>query len=378
MGFTVKFSDVTKYKGDAVVNSLGTEGSVYGSICKSIVEKAKDESIKALIDSIKYGEPLDMFVTPGGKLKAANIIHIVTPRFLEDDDYDGDLLFEAYQKIIEKAINCGFKTIGIPFIGTGANGYSESMSYKMLTKACAEIVEQEEIGNREIIDITILAYLNKEPTFRARNYNEYLKHSGNRVLECCKAPSMVKYERPKVEEKKELTSEEKTAIREDITYKMAHFMSHMKYENYVAPPKSIDNPFDFFEMIAAKNDISNSDMISLGLNTKKKHQIKKKVKSITKINVYRLAFIAQMNRTELIEFMSLCGVSFSPLSELDRFFYHYATEYVPKFVEKKYEIIEEDDDYYDENVIENLYNLDDYANNLGYRLEDENIYFSTI
>lgn len=35
MSFSVTYGDALEYKGDAVLNSLGTNGAVYGRLCKT-------------------------------------------------------------------------------------------------------------------------------------------------------------------------------------------------------------------------------------------------------------------------------------------------------------------------------------------------------
>ena len=37
MPFKVKYDDITTYDVEVVVNSLGTEGKVYGKLCKNII-----------------------------------------------------------------------------------------------------------------------------------------------------------------------------------------------------------------------------------------------------------------------------------------------------------------------------------------------------
>ena len=46
MPFKVKYSDITTYKVDVIVNSLGVKGNVYGKLCKNIITKAKDQELK--------------------------------------------------------------------------------------------------------------------------------------------------------------------------------------------------------------------------------------------------------------------------------------------------------------------------------------------
>ena len=103
MPFKVKYSDITTYKVDVIVNSLGVKGNVYGKLCKNIITKAKDQELKQYID--KQNNPVGtILVTSAGKLKANKIIHVVTP-FKHMDNEKNELLVKAYKDCINKAFN---------------------------------------------------------------------------------------------------------------------------------------------------------------------------------------------------------------------------------------------------------------------------------
>lgn len=38
MAFSIVYGNALEYEGDAVLNSLGTDGSTYGELCKSIIK----------------------------------------------------------------------------------------------------------------------------------------------------------------------------------------------------------------------------------------------------------------------------------------------------------------------------------------------------
>ena len=125
-----KYEDVTKIECDCVVNSLGTTLNVFGSICKAIVTNAHSKEIDDLIKNHPTANIFDIFVTDAGDLNCKKVIHIVMP-FKENDRYNNDLK-EAFCKVIDKAIELGLKSIAIPKIGTGANGYSINDIYDAL------------------------------------------------------------------------------------------------------------------------------------------------------------------------------------------------------------------------------------------------------
>lgn len=46
MSFKVIYGDALEYEGDAVLNSLGTNGAVYGRLCKNIINGINRKDVK--------------------------------------------------------------------------------------------------------------------------------------------------------------------------------------------------------------------------------------------------------------------------------------------------------------------------------------------
>ena len=111
--------------------------------------------------------------------------------------------------------------------------------------------------------------------------------------------------------------------------------------------------FDFVDCYLTYKGISDKILIKAGMDHRRKNQIKQ-IEILKKLDVYRLAFICKMNKTETLQFMNCIGISFSPCSNLDRFYRDYING---KF--KKY-------------VIEDLHDLDDIAS--SYKLSDKEVF----
>ena len=79
MSFSVTYGDALEYKGDAVLNSLGTNGAVYGRLCKNIIKGINRKDVKTLIDAQKDMPFGKLIETEGGDLQSAHVLHIVTP-----------------------------------------------------------------------------------------------------------------------------------------------------------------------------------------------------------------------------------------------------------------------------------------------------------
>ena len=348
MPFGVRFDDVTSCEVDVVVNSLGTKGSVYGRLCENIINTANDPSLKAYID--KQVKPVGtILVTGAGELKCNNIIHVVTP-FKHQDDENNSLLVEAYSKCLEEAIKRKCKSIALPFIGTGANGYSEKDAYKAIMKACTPILDKEDDIKKDIINIVVVGYLKSRNKKRNRRetrnrYEEEMEicgasylHFPNIIREECIAGAPIQ-KKPQKDYSFEMLEFAQTMSEMDPNELLPIFNKLSKFKF----------GYDFVDCYLTYKDMSDKILIKAGMDHKRKNQIKQ-IETLKKLDVYRLAFICKMNKTETLQFMNCIGISFSPCSNLDRFYRDYING---KF---KKEIIE---DLYDLDILASSYKLSD-------------------
>ena len=136
MGFIITTSDITKEKVDVIVNSLGIVTNHYGAICQSIIHASKGDELKKIIDG-KNGKVSvgDTFITDSYGLPCKKILHLVTPFEKFDKDY---VAFEtALRDVLNTCRNLGYKSISLPILGTGANGYNHIEIQNILMAMCA-------------------------------------------------------------------------------------------------------------------------------------------------------------------------------------------------------------------------------------------------
>ncbi len=317
MSYGTKFADATTYEGDAILNSLGVNGYVYGRLCRDIIEKANDKNLKEFIDSKVNMNVGEIFVTDAGELNCKKIIHVVTP--FKKYDPNNCLLKSVYYSAIETAVKHGFKKLGLPFIGTGANGYSESDSYEAANAACAEYEEQLD-GSKAEMEITIIAYLKKKPLIhefrnvRNKDYELPIRYSVRLKFDefddVCKCPAPV-------------ASVPTVSYEERDIYNCLKTMGEIdKEEFFDVDINNVRVPYDYVDEYIRIKDINEKVLSLAGLCKSKKYNLRRQI-TINKIDIYRLAFVLKMNKTETLEFMSVCGVCFSPISKLDLFFIKY-------------------------------------------------------
>lgn len=133
MSISIRPLDITKLKCDVIFNSLGVTTTSYGQICRNIVKKANSgDLVKEIASWNGKAEPGVIYLTDGYDLPCKKIIHIVTPYFKYDNELFG--LEYVYKVALLTAYKKGYKKIGVPIIGTGANGYPHAYVLKMLTK----------------------------------------------------------------------------------------------------------------------------------------------------------------------------------------------------------------------------------------------------
>lgn len=161
MGFVILSRDITKEKVDVIVNSLGIVTNHYGAICSSILNATGSKELKQIIDE-KNGKVSvgDMFFTDSYGLPAKKILHLVTPFHKYDKEYTA---FEtAIRDILNLCRNSGYKSISIPILGTGANGYNPIEVQNILMAMCSGFADAYKEMNIRVI---------KKPVIITNQYN---------------------------------------------------------------------------------------------------------------------------------------------------------------------------------------------------------------
>lgn len=329
MSFSVTYGDALEYSGDAVLNSLGTNGAVYGRLCKNIIKGINRKDIKAKIDSEKNMPIGKIIETDGGDLKCAHVLHLVTP-FKHDDDKHCTALRVAYKAVVDYAIAQGYATIGLPLIGTGANGYSDKQAYDAVIDVLSEISDKEAETGTDIIDATVIAYLNPKP-FKAElvEYQEVISNRRGKskeeytIIEAKECNYSVAFDEKFL---KELDDEHSF-------YNVAMFMSDinpydMFYPQFLLGKSGYMYPYDFVDDYCTQKKLP---IKTLREYDSHKRQKVRNNQTLSKIDVFRFSVLLNLNKTEILQFMALCGWGFNPTSRLDMFFMDYINGKYGKF-----------------------------------------------
>lgn len=136
--------DITTFPGDCIVNSLGAGEYIRqpGRIYRSILGASNNPS--ALMDEVSdKGMNLpfgSVYMTDSFGLPCKKIIHVITPfrRF----DRDNSQITKCYESLLQLALDSGMRSISVPLIGTGANGYRSDKVASIARRVCYRFAEQ--------------------------------------------------------------------------------------------------------------------------------------------------------------------------------------------------------------------------------------------
>lgn len=306
--------DITFINVDVIVNSLGIKGDVYGSLCEDIIKYSFSSELKEYIDSLTNNKIGTIYETKGYYLPCKEIFHVVTP-YKKDDDENLTLLKKTYLEVIDKAIQKGYKSISLPLIGTGANGYSESEAYDAVMDAVGEILYLEEKEDREIITMNIVFYF-KSGVAKTR----VMKN------ECsCNSLGLG-------------TSTKKTNYSSRMD-KINRLMKQVNSNEFLFTNRQYTRPFDFVLEYCDKTGISDKDISKRGIGRRRKYRYINADK-LQKIDVLILLITFNLSITLSIQFLNLCGYSFTPFNDVDMFVVDYLLGY-HKNIKTKYDLYKE-------------------------------------
>lgn len=316
MPFKIKFADITKYEGDAIVNSLGVDGRVKGALCHAILKVANSEALKTFVDSKVKNKVGDIHFSKGYDLPAKNIIHVVSP-FKKDDDECNTKLKQIYESIIDLSIKLGYKDIAIPFLGTGANGYSDDDAYDAITTICADFISKEEELDKDILDITLIVKASQHII----DYQEKIEFLNERMANELKYNNLNKMYSNSAKEGK-ISKTQGDIIKENVISCLRVYKN--VDSNKFLTPKMLPYRFDydFVEDYIYQKGIDDKILAKDGLDRKVKYKMRKG-KKLFNIDIFRIATSLKMEKEEIIQFMMLCNRNFDPSNPLDVFFANY-------------------------------------------------------
>ena len=337
-----KYMDITKADTECIVNSLGTNLQSLGQICRSIMLASKSQELRDFINSKEEAKVFEIVVTGAGELPTKHIINIVMP--YKYFDKNNEQLKKAFSLVIDKAIELKYKSIAIPYIGAGANGYKYEDIHRALNDVMFNYQYKKDIAidilsvryfarNRsmenelEDINIRMIRRLQENSSERERMFNQlgltditqeefenriadYLDTNPNELFVNYLNTNQARYS------KKEFKYSTKDGI------KNVNLIQDTIRRNYRVQDelvfKDLYSPADFIRAAIKKaggyDEVRNLPNV---LSESAIKNIARFSKHIKKEQLYASAVILKLNFTQVIQYMEISGFTFSPATKCD-------------------------------------------------------------
>lgn len=140
--FSVIKGNIVNMKVDAIVNAANTSLLGGDGVDGAIHRAAGAELISCCrrIGPIKTGEAV---ITPGFKLDAKYIIHVVGPMWNNGLSNEEELLVQCYLKALNLAVEYNCRTVAFPSISTGAYRFPLPRAAELAIKTILTFLEED-------------------------------------------------------------------------------------------------------------------------------------------------------------------------------------------------------------------------------------------
>lgn len=111
-------------------------------MCWAIFKAAGRAILKEACDIIGRCNTGSAVITPGFELNAKYIIHAVGPVWNGGDNNEAQLLYGAYRRSLELAVENGCNSIGVPLLSAGIFGYPKDKAWRKALQACKDYLNE--------------------------------------------------------------------------------------------------------------------------------------------------------------------------------------------------------------------------------------------
>lgn len=142
---------ITHVGTDAIVNAANSSLMAGGGVCGIIFSAAGMSQLQAACNAIGHCATGSAVITPAFNLKAKYIIHAVGPVWQDGNHREPQLLYGAYRRSLELAVENGCRSIGFPLISAGIFGYPQDKAWRKAIQACADFFQKNPDADLQVV-----------------------------------------------------------------------------------------------------------------------------------------------------------------------------------------------------------------------------------
>jgi len=144
MPFEIIQTDITTLEVDAIVSSVSSVPGIGGGVDGRINDVAGPDLFRcrSAFGVLEPGVPV---MTPGFKLPARHVIHVVGPVFEGGMDNEDKRLFKTYMNVLEYAEEQGLSSIAFPVISSGRFRFPREWALSIALSAIRAFLETHEM-----------------------------------------------------------------------------------------------------------------------------------------------------------------------------------------------------------------------------------------
>ena len=148
---SIKKISITDLFTDAIVNAANEGLWAGGGVCGAIFRAAGHDKLQAACNAIGHCDTGSAVITPGFDLKSKYIIHAVGPVWRGGESKEPQLLYGAYKRSLELAVENGCHSIGFPLISAGIFGYPKDKAWGVAIQACKDFFEKNPDADLQVV-----------------------------------------------------------------------------------------------------------------------------------------------------------------------------------------------------------------------------------
>ena len=136
---------------DVIVNAANEDLQAGSGVCGAIFRAAGHYKLQAACDAIGHCDTGSAVITSGFDLKAKYIIHAVGPVWSGGHNKEPQMLYGAYRRSLELAMENGCHSIGFPLISAGIFGYPKDKAWRKAIQACNDFFQKNPDADLHVV-----------------------------------------------------------------------------------------------------------------------------------------------------------------------------------------------------------------------------------